>query len=708
MLWALDSCAWLTGEENVFAVMRQAGSALERPTDDAQSDNCSSVAVECSNIGYYLSVGFWHISTIEFNSLQFTESFTMNITQNPTFTQRAASPQTAPKTTSSQALAEQLKAEGEQEVARGEQLQKDGVELQAEGDQQQQIGGHIVDIGKEVKAFGQGQVEEGAAVKAEGQQKIDSGIATESAAREVEKQHTEAFQVGLDAAKSANQNSAQTLEQMQGSITKEAEANAADAKGISDYRGHLTLAGLGVKATEGVVNSATAELANEREAQQQINEATPTYIAGVDGQAAGRAVQMDGRNDVRKADDLQAQSEVAGNRAKAYLDRAIGHIDEANQLGEEVEAHQDQAGSYQTQSAIADVSGDIAKAKSDDQAAVSALLAAKAAIDNQAADGLKGLSHFKEEADRTQKDSALAFTQHLRAGQHSKFYGSLSEGLYEEAGQLTSRSDSELSEVERKNGRIAEHQRMGFGDAGRAVDHYGNSQDLATQSGQVRERGEGKIAEGTAQFDAASAQVESALGIIADANATQAASHDVQKAQIAILQEVNHGLSVSIETRQGILDNLKASNGVQASEQAAQKTGVDALQVDQRLGTASLEQRQGALDGLKTEGANISAAIATQDAGFTQRTDGAATEELGAEVVRGGEAIIEKGESEVAEGEAKAEEGRQQQEAGKVIVDKGQKYQELAKSVGGGDQGGQQQQQAVQQQAAEIPYLVAK
>lgn len=635
----------------------------------------------------------------------------MNIRQNP-ITQRAASPQTAPKTTSSQALAEQLKAEGEQEVARGDQLQKDGVELQSQGEQQQEVGENIVDFGKTVKEFGQAKVEEGAAEKAEGQQKIDSGIAAETTAREAEKQHAEAFEVGLDAGRAANQNSAQTLEQMQSSMTKEAEANAADAKGISDYKGHLTLAGLGVKATEGVVNTANAELAKEREAQQQVSDATPAYIAGVDGQAAGRAIQMDGRNDVRKADDLQAQSEVESNRAKAYLDRAVGHLDEANQLGEEVEAHQDQAGSYQTQAGIADVGGDVAKAKSEDQAAVASLLAAKAAIDSEAASGLKGLSHFKEEADRTQKDSALAFTQHLRADQHSKFYGSLSEGLYEEAGQLNSRADSELSEVERKNGRIGEHQRMAFGDAGRAVDHYGNSQDLATQSGEVRERGEAKITDGTAKFDAASTEVENALGIIADGTAKQAASHDIQKAQIAILEEVNHGLSVNIETRQGILNDLKASNETQAAEQAAQKTGLESLLVDQRLGTASLEQRQNAHAGLKTEGANISSAIATQDAGFTQRTEGANIEETGAAVVRAGEAIVEKGESEITEGEAKAEEGRQQQEAGKVIVDKGQKYQELAKSVGGGDQGGGQQgggqQPPVQEQAAQIPYLVAR
>lgn len=635
----------------------------------------------------------------------------MNITQNP-ITQRAASPQTAPKTTSSKALAEQLKADGEQEVARGEQLQKDGVELQSQGEQQQEVGENIVDLGKTVREFGQAKVEEGAAEKAEGQQKIDSGIAAETTSRTAEKQHAEAFEVGLDAGKAANQNSAQTLEQMQTSMTKEAEANAADAKGLSDYRGHLTLAGLGVKATEGVVNTANAELAKEREAQKQVSDATPLYIAGVDGQAGGRAIQMDGRNDVRKADDLQAQSEVASNRAKAYLDRAVGHLDEANHLGEEVEAHQDQAGSYQTQAGIADVSGDIAKAKSEDQAAVAALLAAKAAIDSEAADGLKGLSHFKEEADRTQKDSALAFTQHLRAGQHSKFYGNLSGGLYEEAGQLNSRADSELSEVERKNGRIGEHQRMAFGDAGRAVDHYGQSQDLATQSGEVRERGEGKIADGTAKFEAASAEVENALGIIADGTAKQAASHDIQKAQIAILEEVNHGLGVNIETRQGILNDLKASNQTQAAEQAAQKTGLDSLLVDQRLGTTSLEQRQSAHAGLKTEGANISSAIATQDAGFTQRTEGANIEETGAAVVRAGESIVEKGESEIAEGEAKAEEGRQQQEAGKVIVDKGQKYQELAKSVGGGDQGGGQQgggqQPPVQEQAAQIPYLVAR
>lgn len=640
----------------------------------------------------------------------------MNIRQNP-ITQRAASPQLAPKTTSHAALAEQLKAEGEKEVARGEQLQKDGVELQSQGEQQKESGENIVDLGKNVKAFGQTKVDEGAAEKAAGQEKVDTGIAAENTARDAETQHAESFQQGLDAAKAANQSSGQALESMQEAMTTETNANAADTKSLSDYEGHLTLAGLATSATGAVVDTANAELANDRAAQEQITGATPGYIAGVDAQAAGRAIQMDGRNDVRKADDLKAESETELNRAKAYLDRAIGHTREADRLGEEVDAHNEQGEKYTNQAGIADASGDIAKAKSEDQAAVAALMAAKAAIDADAADGLKGLSHFKEEADRTKKDSMLAFTQHLRAGQHSKFYGSLSEGLYEEAGQLNSRADSEASEAERKTGQIGDHNQMAIDDAGRAVNHYQNHGELEQKSADTRKEGEAKIADGTTKYDAGAAQVEENLGIIADGVSKQESSHKVQEAQIEVLKKLNHGSEVSIETRQGILNDLKTSNATQADAQATQSAGIDTIKGNQSTLVSSMEQRQTAVAGLKTEGANISAAIAQQDEGFTQRKEGADIEEVGATIVRGGEAIIEKGNSEIEEGEAKKEEGRQDVEAGKVIVDKGQKYQELANpnkdkdggNNGGGQQGGgQAPAPSVQQQAAEIPFLVAR
>lgn len=613
----------------------------------------------------------------------------MNIRQNLNIGQHRSSPTQAPL--SPKALAEKLKAEGAQEVARGEQLQKDGVDLQSQGSETKQAGEQSVQVGEGSKATGQAKVEEGSAKKVAGEEKIVAGLQTETVARSSESQHATEFQIGLDAANASRESAGKTLEVLQGGLDAEKAAHGAEGGQLANYGAKTVEAGVTRAGSAVLQGLAAAELGKEKEAQASADAATTSFKAGIDTQAEGRKLQGDGRNDVRVADDLKGQSENASNRAKGYLDRAVDHLNEASNLKEEAAAHNEASTEFKGQATVADSLGKVVSGESDAQSAVSALLAAKAAIDLAAAESLGGLSQFSDEAERTKGEGLLAGTQSVRYAERGIFYGSVAEGLADESGQLSGQAALEDQQAGRRTEQASNRETLGFGDAKRAVKFFGDAQDLGARSGEVRARGEGLIAEGGAKHAEGTATLEQALGQLQGATAQQEASHAAQTEIHTGLTDLNGKAGQLITDREGILGELAQSGAAQTAALTDQAKTLGSLLVDHALGGASQQQRSNALDGLRADGSAISGAIATQGEGFTQRTEGAATEQIGAGMIRDGETLIKDGTTKIADGERLTEAGRQKEEAGKIVADKGQKYQEIAEKA-----------------AQEIPFHIAK
>lgn len=612
----------------------------------------------------------------------------MNIRQNPNIGQQR--PSQAPKPANAKALSEQLKIEGEQEVARGEQLQKDGVDLQTKGGQLKEDGAKTVEVGQGSKTQGQARVEQGTTQKAEGEQKIVAGLQTEVVARSQEAEHAEEFQVGLDAAAASRASADENIASLQTSLNAEKEATAAQGGQIKEYGSKTAQAGLVRGASALQQGAAASELQKEKDAQAIANEATGAFKEGIDAQAAGRKEMGDGRNDVRVSDDLKAQSENALNRSKGYYDRSVAHFDEASKLNEEVSVHNEAAESFQTQAGVADELGQVAADQSENQKAVAALLAAKAAIDLKAGAALSGLSDFAAEGERTRGEGFLAAGQAVRYSQRGEFYGSAAEGLRDESAQLGGQAGLETEQATRKGDNATSRQILGAGDLARSGKFFVDSESLAAKSDEKRQSGEALIASGTEKHAAGTTVVETALGQLSQANAAQEASHAAQTEIHTSLTGLNDQANQLIADREGVLAQMKDTGAAQSAALTEQSKTLGSFLVNHALGGASQAQRQSAIDGLVQEGSIINGAIVAQGEGFAQRTEGAGNVQVGAGMIRDGETLIQAGTANINEGERLTEEGRQKQEAGGVIVDKGQQYQQIA------------------EQAAQVPFHITK
>lgn len=602
----------------------------------------------------------------------------MNIRQNP-----ISQPRTAPtqKPLNAKAVAEQIKQEGEQEVARGEQLQQDGVELQTRGSELTQQGQTSVEVGENSKTQGQAKIEQGQAQKAEGEEKITSGLQAEIVARNNEAQHQSEFQVGLDGAKAARESADKAIEALQTGLSAEKTAHAQEGGLLTEYGGKVVEAGANRAASVLLQSSAAGELQKEKDAQASATEATGSFKQGIDTQAEGRKLQGDGRNDLRVSDDLKGQSEAASNRGQAYLDRATAHFSEATKLGEEALSHQESSSEYTDRAGVTESLGQVAQGQADAQSAIASLMAAKALIDNAAASSLAGLSHFHDESVRTRGEAVLAAGQAVTHTERGKFYGSVADGLFNEATELNGQAGIEDQQAGIKLDGAANRSELGLGDGKRSAKHFSDANDLATRSAEFKERGDARIAEGEQKHAEGTATLEQALGQLQTATDAQQASHEAQTALHEQLTGINAANEQLIADREALLPQISDASKAQTGALSDQLKALGSYGVAYGLGGASQSQRESALEGLKTEGANISGSIAQQGEGFAQRTQGAANEQTGAGMVRDGEYLIKDGSAKIADGERITEEGRQKEEAGKIVAEKGKQYQEIAEKA---------------------------
>lgn len=605
----------------------------------------------------------------------------MNVSPNRVPAQRTVSPQ-APVT--AQAVAEKLKAEGESEVARGEQLQRDGVELQGRGGELYETGRATVESGRQAKQHGEQQIEQGRAQKSEGQERVITGLETETVARESEAGHAEAFGSQLDVAAQSRVNADGAVSDLKGALFQESEAHEAEAELLWKYDADLKVAAIVREGSENLQKGVGVTLGIEKQAAQEAREAFGVYGEALDLKAEGRSLQGAGQGDLRVSDELKEQSQNATNRARGYADRAAGHQQEASALREEVASHSEAAGVYKNEAGAADVLGQVAGSQADDQAAVAALLAAKAAIDMSAAESLSSLSQFSDEAARTHGEGLLADTQSVQYAERGKFYGSVSEGLLDEAGQLRGQADLETQQSGRKDKQASNRDTLGTGDARRSEKFATDAARLADQSGQVRERGEQRIAEGQELHNVGAETLQQALGSLAESTNTQEMAQEHQEKALKDGFEFLAGVQErTIGRREELLSELEANGQVQNEAIAEQNRALGVLRDEQATGEASRLERLDAMGGLIVDGHTISGAIDDQGSGFAQRTEGAATEKAGAGLVRDGEALVDKGSAAVSEGERLTEVGRQKSQAGEVIAEKGRQYQEIAEQAAG-------------------------
>jgi hypothetical protein len=447
---------------------------------------------------------------------------------------------------------------------------------------------------------------------------------------------------------------------------------------IANYGKQLADAGVLLGASKIIQNKAAQGVAAEKEAFAGAEAGTVVFKDGLEKQAAGRAVSSDGRNDLRKSDDLKDQSEQATNRSNAYADRASAHLTEAGNLKEEADAHADASKTYSNLATGAEAASIVAGAAGAEQNALAELLAAKAEIDFSAAEGLAGLSEFKDESKRTKKEGFTAVGQSVSHTQKGKYYATLESSLVEESQALTGQSESEASEQVRKLFAAGERGVLAAGDAARSIKHGNDAAKYAEKSAEFKASGDEKVARGGAQQQEGTAIVEQGLGQIATSVAAQEATHAGQQANHTTIDTLNKSTLETITSREGSLAILKESSSTQAKSLLEQGVALGGLLIDQNTGRESHATRTTELGNLRQDAADIAAGLATVEEGIVTRDDGAKVVDAGVKAVNFGQAGIDKGNELIEQGEAHAESGRQKEEAGKVIADKGTKYVDLA------------------------------
>lgn len=579
---------------------------------------------------------------------------------------------------SAKSVAEKLKAEGEAEQARGAELTQDGVDLQKQGADEQKIGEEakkwgqfIKDKGQQVVAAGQEQVDAGAQQMADGQ-------AAEAAARDAENAHTASFSGALDQAKAARESADGHVAGIENALGAEKAAVEQQSAELGKFGAEIANAGVLLGASKIIQQKSAKGLAAEKAAFADAEAATAKMKEGLDVGAAGRAISSDGRNDVRVADDLKDQSEQALNRSKGYADRAGARVAEAGNLKEEADAHGEGAKTYDNLSTAAAASAIVAGAAGAEQNALAELLAAKAEIDFGAAEGLAGLSDFKDEASRTKKEGFTATAQSVSHTQKGKYYATLESSLNEESEALAGQSESEASEQTRKLFASGEQLVLAGGDKARSIYHEAKSAEFADKSAEARATGEEKIARGGAQQQQGHATLEEALAQLSTATTAQEATYADQQKHHTTLTDLNDSTRETITNREGSLAILKESGSTQGKSLLEQTAHLAGLVADQKVGSDSHATRTAEAANLQQDAAAIAAGLAAVEEGLKTRTEGADIVDKGVKAVNFGQATVDKGQELVDQGVADAEAGRQKEAAGKVISDKGTKYVDLA------------------------------
>lgn len=583
--------------------------------------------------------------------------------------------------TTARSVAEKIKAEGEAEQARGGELQKDGVELQQQGANEQKIGEEAKKLGQWVKEKGQTVVAAGQEQVAAGEQAMTDGQAAEQAARDSEVAHTESFSAALDTAKAARESADANVAKIENGLGTEKAAVEQQSAELGKFGSNLADAGVLLGASKIIQKKAAEGVAAEKEAFAGAEAGTAQMKAGIDTQAAGRAVSSDGRNDLRKSDDLKDQSEQAGVRSSAYGDRAQAHLAEAGNLKEEADAHADASGTYSNLATGAAASAIVAGAARADQDAMAELLALKAEIDFDASAGLAELSQFKDESKRTRNEGFNAVGASISHTEKGKYYGNLESTLNSESEALTGQSESEANEQGRKLFGAGERGVLAAGDGARSLKHGNDAAKFEQRSTEFKASGDEKVARGGAQQQEGTATLEAALGQIANSTAAQEATHAGQQANHTTLETLNNSTGETIANREASLGIIKESASAQASSLLEQTAGLAGLFVDQKIGQDSHATRSAELGNLQADAAAIAAGLAAVEEGLNTRTEGAGIVDKGVKAVNFGQAAVDQGEALVQTGTENAEAGRQKEEAGKVISNKGDKYVDLANTT---------------------------
>lgn len=603
----------------------------------------------------------------------------MNINVNKSVQNTPQKPTAAP--TTAQALAQQLKTEGEAEAARGAELQKDGVELQGQAATEAEQAAQLKEMGQKLKAQGAGHVQAGSAQVQEGQAEVGKGIESEKAARQTEGGHVANFVLGVVDGLEARQQANEAVEVIQQGLASESAAHQAEKEQIGAFGEGLKEAGVRRLETALTRHQAEVAVGQEKLASEDVDGGTVLLKQGITAQGNGRRIAGDGRNSLRVADDLQAQSETATNRSKAYADTADGHFAESENLKEEAGVHAETSSVFALQSQLADSMGIVAGAEGANQNSVAALLAAKAAIDSAAANSLSGLSHFSAEAETTRLQSELAKTQSVLFSERGEFYGSLAGALGTEAQALTGRSQIESQNGARKEGLADNLVVLGTENAELAEKFAGDAESKATQSAQVKADGEKKLAYGNELQEAGRATLEAALGQLSKGIEGQTEAHNAQTTAQQKLVDLNTKSAAGLEAREQNLAGIQESGVQQVESLLQQAAGLISLIDASAQGAEHLATREEAAAGLVESGQAISEGIGAQVGGFVKRTVGSQLEEQGAKEIRDGEESVRTADGQSAEAARKLETGVQKEEAGKVVAEKGRQYTELAKQA---------------------------
>lgn len=602
--------------------------------------------------------------------------------------------------------AEQIKTQGEAEVERGTQLQQDGVDLQEKGAQELKYGDVAQKMGQAIKEQSQKVVDAGQAQVAQGEQQISDGHTKETAGRESEIGHTGEFSGALDDAKSAYQSAQANLGTIESNLSAEKDAVKQQTDQLAGYAADLATAGGLNIASRVIQNKAAKNLAEEKAAFADAEAGTAAMKEGLDQQAAGRTVSTDGRNDLRKSDDLRDQSEVASNRASAHGDRAAAHFNEAGNLKDESKNHSDKSKSFDLEATVVTGSAIVAGAAADNSNQLSDLYAAVAQINSDAADELSKLSQFKDEAKTTFKDSITASGQSIREEQRAKYYSNLGDALNTEADSLIEQSQGEANLSDQKLFQAGKRAALAGAEKVLEAKAEYDAGKFADESAQFKTSGDAKIAEGSAQQQQGTQKLEAALGQISNATTAQEAAHAEQVKHHTTLTDLNESSAETIASRENLLASMKEGNKAQGDALLAQAGALAGFTLDQKVGSDSQATRGAILNDLQADQATIADGLAQVEEGLTTRTEGADIVDKGVKGVNFGQSVFEAGEQLAADGTAHTEEGRQKQAAGQTIAGKGQKLVDVANQALGGA-ASNEVQEAQAKAAAEIPFHVA-
>jgi hypothetical protein len=597
----------------------------------------------------------------------------------------------APKKTSPEEVALDIRAQADADMARANDLKAQSQALKDAGTAQATQGATNVAEGGVKVTTGHANIFEGQQKQSDGQTTVDNALQAEQAALDAEKSGIETMKQQISEAKDLN-SASQQLSALAGVamvvegayIVDAAMHNATFNSQLAEGQAHADQLGAKLADLRTGLDKEAAANAKVKEEHAafdaglaQNRAGTEMFIAGV-GQQIGSSVKLaEATEQEEQGLQLQGHSDIHNAQGNSKKEQSF-------QLGVLSAQAFREADSLSTQSKAEE-------AEATDEFGVSCLLARIAQVDAEAGASLQQINGFIEEGTTNLEASELKNTSSENHRQDGLRHQQRADQLAADAQIAFDDGHKYGKESVDKAGQAFDLFNQAADEKSAADAKFAEAEKLHTESNDLKAQGDANVEQGSADREEGMLTATFAAAGMAAGLAEEQAAHSQMNQTSSEIPAITDAQTANIAQRQETLakaDEAYANIAEQLDIQA-QIADVQGQIQDQKV--SNLLGRGETLAGIVSAEEQQLDALKQQEAGLDQIQEGTDQERQGGEQIRDGKHQIALGKTEWSQGNAQIKKGDEIGQAGAVLENKANKYNEIADSVdGGNNQGGNQ------------------